>query len=262
MANNSLDLITDHDDLINLPPPPHATSPLRETQIERKYKLPGFETLRAVHYDGTEQSLRYIDLTIDVFNFFLARRIHLHVAKNSTTKNQWFWGWEQLHNHHLHGNVWPWIGQPVATPFEPYHPWTLANPQNKLRKLVVDLAKHFHDELIRKKAEQGISYVPVDLREELGHRIFSERTAQEKLLKEASSAKKAGKEKEHIENEAAEKYLGLVPSGRGVSAPSGVELTADVLEGLSKLGTHTASHTSKLYFIISHSYLILMHIRH
>ena len=57
MANNSLDLITDHDDLINLPPPPHATSPLRETQIERKYKLPGFETLRAVHYDGTEQSV-------------------------------------------------------------------------------------------------------------------------------------------------------------------------------------------------------------
>lgn len=217
--------------------------------MERKYKLPGFETLRAVHYDGTEQSLRYIDLTIDVFNFFLARRIHLHVAKNSTTKNQWFWGWEQLHNHHLHGNVWPWIGQPVATPFEPYHPWTLGNPQNKLRKLVVDLAKHFHDELIRKKAEQGISYVPVDLREELGHRIFSERTAQEKLLKEASSAKKAGKEKERIENEAAEKYLGLVPSGRGVSAPSGVELTADVREGLSKLGTHTSSHTSKLYFI-------------
>ena len=113
-------------------------------------------------------------------------------------------------------------------------------------------------------AQEG-SYIP-DLREELGKKIILQRARETKLKDDVTSAKKASKDKDVAEKEAAENHAGLVPSGsgRGVSAPSGVEMTNDVLEGLAGLGTHTSSHTGKCLcyssrYIVSNDTLTISH---
>lgn len=81
---------------------------------------------------------------------------------------------------------------------------------------------------------------------QLGHTIVSERDDALAEKKQKSNAKAEAKKKETVENEAAEDHLGLKNSGRGVSAPSGVDVNDNVRKGLAALGRHTSSHTGEL----------------
>lgn len=223
-----------------------SVPPLMETAIaeEVKLTLPGKMKIRR-DYDGkSAELLRNQTLCGNLFQFVIARGLHKLVSGSSATKDMWQKAWEQAHNHLLHPKVWPWLDPITSTPFEPYK--QIIEGTNKMRALVFDAATHFalkYDEEENASHVQGGVFLP-DMRKELGKQIISERDEAIREKKEKSAAKNSAKEKETAENMAAEKHLGLV-SGRGVSAPSGIDMNDNILEGLAGLGTHTSSHTDR-----------------
>ena len=77
--------------------------------------------------------------------------------------------------------------------------------------------------------------------EELGKRVHLER--KQAIESWANKKKEAKKAKEDAMNQKrmAEEYLGAVPESQGVSAPSGLNVTANIQKGLEALGKQTSS---------------------
>ena len=237
-----------------------SVPPLLETAIaeEAKLTLPGKKKIRH-DYDGkSAERLRNQTLCGNLFEFVVARGLHKHASGSTATKDMWQNAWEQAHNHLLHPKVWPLLGVITSTPFEPYK--KIIDGSNKMRALVFDAAAHFalkYDEEENASHVLGEAFLP-DMRQELGKQIISEQDDAIREKKEKSAAKNSAKEKETAENMAAEKHLGLV-SSRGVSAPSGIDMNNNILEGLAGLGTHTSSHTSELLYGI-YIFMCLMYV--
>ncbi|NCF89937.1 MAG: hypothetical protein GWQ05_03110, partial [Verrucomicrobiaceae bacterium] len=228
--------------------------PVEETQMQPKFNLPGVAKLTR-DVDGSEESKRLVLLCGDLLQFVVDRGLHLLVAASAATKNTWISALEQAHNHILHAETWPHLGDLVFTPLESYHPYpsflkgNKDNAQQKFRKLILDTAEHFKQRYDTKQSANE-QYLP-DRREELGKKIIRERAQAEKAKNHQAAAKKVANNAAEARKQAAETYMGLVPQGRGVTAPSGVDLTGDVLEGLAALGSHTASYTGTYYFYFS-----------
>ena len=241
--NKSPDNTTEDEDLQNLPPPADARSlqPVHETPMQPMLTIPGTKALTANLNIATDKGRHHMALIIDLLNFTIARGLHLLKKGVSATKLAWTRALEQAHNHRLHNEIWPNLGVLVCTPLEPYRPYPSFTSGNKdiaqgnLRDLILATAAYYsnlHDE---KLLAQGLDYQP-DALEELGKKITSERAAITSDRAAAVSAKTLQKDRQTATSMVAEDYMGLV-GGRGVSAPSGVDLDdPNILQALDALG--------------------------
>ena len=112
--------------------------------------------------------------------------------------------------------------------------------QNKLKKLLLDAAEYYANESAKNSAKE-LLYEPEDNSELvsncefLGLQIHTERKDALLAYKEQSVALKQAKVRHKRDMEAAESFVGAVAPSRGVDAPSGIVIDADVAEGLGHL---------------------------
>jgi hypothetical protein len=134
-----------------------------------------------------------------------------------------------------------------------YEPNTGKEWQNKLKNVELENAKYFHERYLHRREEQG-PYATFDLREERGYKIWDERLKsiadnERRKQEEKEGGGKKRKKASLKAKKKAEKNIGLVSPGRGVSAPSLKKpLTSNQKLALSMLGAQPESPTC-MYFM-------------
>lgn len=121
--------------------------------------------------------------------------------------------------------------------------------QNKLKKILLEAAAYYTkqattrqtgDEAFGPNDDSNNMQLVINCKH-LGSQLHNERELALRVRKEQSVAAAEAKEKHKRAMEAAEGFMGAVPACRGVDAPSGVVLDADVEEGLCLLGAQPIS---------------------
>ena len=112
--------------------------------------------------------------------------------------------------------------------------WTRNEYQNAFRDLVLDVAKYYANKHEERKEQCGSDAVYTEC-EKLGKKIVRQRREVLQNTKEKKAKQEADKKRKFIEDEESEDHLGFVSPGKGVQAPSGVELDKHTLEGLAAL---------------------------
>jgi len=148
---------------------------------------------------------------------------HLH-PKGSGSKTAWCVFYVTL----LYGKRTPNGDWDYSAPLNSFAPWTGANPQNKLKTLVIAVLEDGSNKLVQKEFgirqdPLNLEIMPVTRHERLCHRLYQEYAdARQNAEARATQAAEARAQIQE-ENVQAETELGMRSSGRGVAAPPGFE---------------------------------------
>lgn len=166
-------------------------------------------------------------------------RYEPHVLNDYTTEARA--QWTKVHNACFYGDE-DLFEAPLLS-YEPCKKNGAENP-NKLKKLILDLAEYYAKKYKYQKSTYGDEAVFSEC-EELGRKVYRQRMKAQKNIKDSRSAKNEAKEKDRREKEEAEKFLGAMPRGCGVSPPPGVVMDDNVNEGLEALGIQPSTYSCK-----------------
>lgn len=216
------------------PPPPYAASipPVAAAPPPRVFGKPKATSLRSTSAPDGQ------DIMEKIFGLVVQYKTHLQ-PNNSTRSKE---AWVQLYNACFDGDRFG------PGPLACHNGWDCADFHLKLKSLILENAKYFHDQYMARHGREGDRAIFSEC-ESLGRLIHLERAAALDKWDKQQAEKKQSKQSAALEKKRAEDYLGALPKSRGVRAPDGVELSTSDEEGLEALGTQTSSKNGKFYIL-------------
>lgn len=219
--------------------PPPAPPAVDSTNAKRSPVMPSPVKKRNGHPRAAEfQKPENATTMSTVFSIVIQHDAHKTEDGTQAAKKAWV---QSIEDAYCNDSVSP-------GPLVGHTKWVGQEYQNKFKNnLVLANAEHFaksYDEKMGKEGK-GADFSSCEL---LGHQIWTERA--DANTKRANEKKRKTEEKEEgrRKKEAAEKYVGAVPTAKGVGAPSGVELSKDDLDVLAEMFQQPHSYTGMYNF--------------
>ena len=208
-------------------------TPVRPSTPQRPLGHPLFNDLIDVSSDTNQTKVT------GLFYLVLDSGVHTLKTGSTATKNAWI---------KLYDDVFCNDGPQRFGVFGMHKRHSSKDYQNKLKDLVFRLAAHYSD--LYKQRESTFTEDNDDaaftVNEINGHKIMMEQQAATDQRKQAAEKEKAAAIEDRMQLEEAEAFLGATPPSTGVQAPSGIEMNADITEGLGGLGAQPRSKTGEL----------------